>query len=46
MFSFDKMKSALTSDTGVMFSNTKIDLMKITEKNINNIGVKQYQRVV
>ena len=46
MFSFDKMKSALTSDTGVMFSNTEIDLMKITEKNVNKIGVKQHQRVV
>ena len=39
------MRSAL-QNTDVMFSNTEIDLIKTTEKNIKKVGVKQHERIV
>ena len=29
-----------------MFSNTEIDLIKQTEKNLKKVGVKQHERIV
>ena len=45
MFSFQRMREAI-NETDAMFSNTEIDLIKTTEKNIKKVGVKQHKRIV